>query len=71
LRFTRIQSRASETDSVSFDEFCANEEREMSSKDPCKQNLAACMAAADVSLTNEGTLEELYEALSMQLSLEG
>lgn len=59
-RYERIVSRASETDKVSFETFAENEDREMNSTDPNKQNLGACMQLADYTFTNNGTMDELY-----------
>ncbi|MBX2904362.1 MAG: AAA family ATPase [Chitinophagales bacterium] len=60
LRYQRISERKSATDSVSFETFMDNERREMVSTDETKQNLSACIAAADFKLMNDGTFEELY-----------
>jgi len=60
IRYERILKRASETDMISFETFSDNEEREMTSTDPNKQNLSACMKLADYHFTNNGTFEELY-----------
>jgi dephospho-CoA kinase len=60
LRYKRIVERKSETDLVSFSIFKENEEREMSSADPARQNLRACIRLADFVLTNNGTKEELF-----------
>jgi dephospho-CoA kinase len=57
-RYTRVHVRGSAKDDVSFDEFKASQEREMGSADPTRQNLVEAMAAADVHLTNDGTVEE-------------
>ncbi len=59
LRYDRIQLRKSETDSVSFETFVENEMREMNSTDPYKQNLKACIDAADFVLQNSGSIENL------------
>jgi len=59
-RYKRIVGRASETDAVSFEKFRADEEREMKSDDPNKQNLRAVIDMADVVFTNNGTREELF-----------
>jgi dephospho-CoA kinase len=59
-RYERAVLRGSETDKVSFEKFTADEEREMTSTDPTKQNLAAVRAMADVIFTNNGTQEELF-----------
>ncbi len=60
LRYERVVERASETDRISFQKFLVDEEREMHSVDPNKQNLGACIAAADFKLINNGSLEELH-----------
>jgi dephospho-CoA kinase len=67
LRYERILLRGSETDHVSFETFCANEDRELSSTDPNKQNLSACMAMADHHFSNNGTFEELYTQIDAAL----
>jgi dephospho-CoA kinase len=59
-RYERAVLRGSETDKVSFEKFVADEEREMTSTDPTKQNLAAVRAMADTVFTNNGTQEELF-----------
>lgn len=66
-RYERILKRASETDMISFDTFSENEEREMSSTDPNKQNLSACMQLADYHFTNNGTFEELYSQIDQAI----
>ncbi len=60
LRYERIKSRNNETDHVSYPVFISNEEREMQSEDPNKQNLRACIALADHVFMNNGTLEDLH-----------
>ncbi len=63
IRYERITARASETDKVSFEEFVAQEDREMTSEDPtnpAKMSIHAVMAMADYTLENNGTLEELH-----------
>ena len=60
LRYERIRKRSSATDDVSLEEFIANEQREMHSNDPTKQNLSRCIELADATFTNCGTLEQLH-----------
>jgi dephospho-CoA kinase len=60
IRYERIQARQSETDHISFQTFLDNETREMTSTDPNKQNLQACIRQADFLLLNNGTREELF-----------
>jgi dephospho-CoA kinase len=67
LRYERIVVRQSETDKISFDTFLANEQREMTSKDPTKQNLAECIRQADVRLENNENIGKLYEQIEGNL----
>ncbi|MGI6718059.1 MAG: AAA family ATPase [Bacteroidales bacterium] len=62
-RYKRIKIRNSETDQVQYETFIANEMREYDSYDPNKQNLGKCIEMADFHLTNNGTVEELYEQI--------
>lgn len=59
-RFERIRKRGSETDHIDFDTFLQNEEREFANTDPNKQNLQACMKMADITLVNNGSIEQLH-----------
>lgn len=68
LRYERIHLRGSETDHVSFETFKANEEREMSSTDPTKQNLGVCIKEADFVFMNNGTIEELHQQVENVLT---
>jgi dephospho-CoA kinase len=63
IRFGRITSRASATDGVTFEEFVAQEDREMTSEDssnPAKMSIHAVMQMADYTLFNNGSIEELF-----------
>jgi len=66
-RYERIKLRKSETDMISFETFKENETREMTSKDPNKQNLKICIEMADFVLSNDGSIKELYEDLEKVL----
>lgn len=68
VRYERAVLRGSETDHIDFDTFVANEQREMSSNDPNKQNLKACIEAADFRFDNSGTIEELNAQVEHVLS---
>ncbi|MDE5762111.1 MAG: AAA family ATPase [Bacteroidales bacterium] len=59
-RYERIKLRGSETDHIDYDTFVANEKREFDNPDPNKQNLQACMRMADITLHNNGSLEQLH-----------
>jgi dephospho-CoA kinase len=59
IRYNRIRKRNSETDRVSYLTFLQNEEREMHSEDPNKQNLAECIRQADFLISNNGDMATL------------
>lgn len=59
-RYERSVLRGSSTDHVTFEQFVEQENREMRSNDPGRQNIHAVMQLADAVLTNDGTPEELY-----------
>jgi len=59
IRFERIKQRASETDHIDYETFKLNEEREMTSSDPNKQNLKKCIEMADFVVDNNGNISQL------------
>ena len=61
VRYERIKRRNSETDRIFYSTFLEDEQREMTSTDPNKQNLSRCIAEADYVVQNNGSLENLYE----------
>jgi dephospho-CoA kinase len=63
IRYERIVARQSETDHISFETFLSNEEREMNTDDPTKQNLAECIRQADILFVNNGDFKELYQQI--------
>eukprot|EP00940_MAST-03C_sp_MAST-3C-sp2_P001948 g1948.t1 len=63
IRYARITSRGSKTDDVSFEDWTEQERKEMTSKDPTKQNLSRCMELADVKILNNGTFEEFSKEI--------
>ena len=65
IRYERIVARQSETDKISFETFLANEQREMTTDDPTKQNLAECIRQADILFTNNSSIEELYKQIEI------
>jgi len=67
LRYERIMIRNSETDSISYEEFVSNENREMQSDNPSAQNIQACIELADVVFFNNGTQEELHAQIENYL----
>jgi len=63
VRYDRVVGRGSETDRVSFDEFLADEKREMGSSDPNKQNIGECIRLSDMIFYNGGSVDDLYGQL--------
>ena len=59
IRYERVSTRGTSTDNISFERFLADEQREMVSIDPNKQNLSECIKKADFVIDNNGSLEEL------------
>lgn len=59
IRYDRVVIRNSETDHIDFETFISNEQREMNSTDPNKQNLGECIRRAHFSLNNNGNIEDL------------
>lgn len=67
LRYQRIILRNSETDNISYEIFLQNENREMDSDDPNKQNLRRCIQEADYILTNNNSINALILQVSVIL----
>ncbi|HVV39427.1 MAG TPA: AAA family ATPase [Candidatus Paceibacterota bacterium] len=59
LRYERARLESSATTPGSFEEFITQEEREMHSTDPAKQNIAAVMLRADYQILNNSTMGDL------------
>jgi dephospho-CoA kinase len=67
FRYQRILLRQSETDRITRKIFLENEEREMNTTDPNKQNLKKCIEMADFILLNNSTKKELIEQVEKVL----
>ena len=67
IRYARIVERGSLTDRVSFDKFVRQEQFEMSSDDPTKQNLRACIEMADYRFKNDWTIADLQKRVAAVL----
>lgn len=68
LRYERIQGRASESDRVTFEEFISHEALEMNDPDPNGMQKAAVIAAADYTIQNNTSLEELHRQIDAVLA---
>ncbi len=62
-RFRRTVERRDERTPLSFEEFAAQEDREMESPDQTTQQLRATFRLADETVVNAGSLDELKEKL--------
>ena len=67
LRYKRIYTRKSAMDDVSFEKFVSHENREFQSAEANRGNIRDCMKRADVSVINNGTIEELNAQLDRAL----
>jgi len=63
IRFERTRLRGRENAAQTFEQFMAEEARELESGNPASQQLIATQKKADVSISNSGTIEELHRRL--------
>lgn len=68
LRYDRARLESGATVPQSYEEFIRQEEREMHSDDPTKQNIAAVMLRADYQVLNNGTIPELERQIDAFLA---
>lgn len=68
IRYRRIVNRNSETDRISYKTFLENEEREMDSEDPNKQNIRKCIEMAKFTFMNNGSIGELEQQVAVAIS---
>lgn len=68
IRYQRILLRKSETDNISYQTFIENENREMDTDDPNKQNLRKCIEMADFVFENSGSIIELENKVEKVLN---
>ncbi len=67
LRYQRAVARGSETDQVPYEEWLQQEIRESNPTDPTKQDIFGALRESSVIITNDGSLEELYEKIEAML----
>jgi dCMP deaminase len=67
VRFRRLRERGRPGDPETIEEFRSLEGRELGSDDPSAQQLLEVRARADETIDNNGSLEELYEAIQALL----
>jgi dCMP deaminase len=63
IRFERGRARAREGAPSTMEQFAAEEARELNSDNPASQQLLATRQLADVTVTNNGSIEELHGKL--------
>lgn len=63
IRYQRVLQRQSETDEISYATFLENEQREMNTNDPNKQNLSTCIRLSDFVFRNDEKKEDLFLAV--------
>jgi dephospho-CoA kinase len=67
IRYERAFARGSETDKVTFEKWCEQEEEENNQSDPTKQNIFGALQLSDVVVQNDGSFEELYTQVDKAL----
>jgi dephospho-CoA kinase len=67
IRYRRIFARNSETDRIDYKTFMENDQREMDTNDPNKQNLHKCIEMADFVFHNDGSIQALNQQLEKVL----
>ncbi|MCA9354896.1 MAG: AAA family ATPase [Candidatus Kaiserbacteria bacterium] len=68
IRYERIVKRGSETDHVSFEEWHAQELREMNPDDPTKQDIFGALKESDYVIMNTDSIEALEAEVEQFLS---
>lgn len=69
IRYQRIQERNSSSDNVTFEEFIKHEQLEMNDPDPHGMQKQKVIEAADFTIQNNGTLQELHDQVDAVLKL--
>ncbi len=68
-RYERVANKeGGEVAHISFEDFCTIEDREMASSEPWDMNVFGVMQLADARVTNDGTLNELHDAVTQILT---
>ncbi len=68
IRYDRASVRKSEKDNVSYERFLEQERLESNPDDPTKQDIFGALKEADVTIMNNGTLEELHAQIDAALT---
>lgn len=61
VRYKHILARNSVKDHVTFEKWLSQEQAESNQNDPTKQNIFGALKESDYTITNNGTIDELYK----------
>lgn len=61
VRFAHILARNSVKDHVTYEKWLEQEQAESNQNDPTKQNIFGALKESDYTITNNGTIDELYK----------
>lgn len=67
IRYGRAIARGSETDKVTYEEWIQQEVKESNPDDPTKQDIYGALNESSVLIENNGSLEDLYDAVETML----
>ncbi len=67
IRYERAIARGSETDKVTYEEWIQQEVKESNPDDPTKQDIYGALNESSVLIENNGSLEDLYDAVEKML----
>ena len=67
VRYERALARGSETDKVTYEEWIQQEVKESNPDDPTKQDIFGALSESSVLIENNGSLQDLYEAVEKML----
>jgi dephospho-CoA kinase len=71
IRYERVVLRGSDTDKVTFEQFCEQEDKEMNATASYDMNVFAIIKMADEVFENSGTREELFVQVEKALAQAG
>jgi dephospho-CoA kinase len=71
IRYKRAMDRKSATDSVTFERFLSDEERESIGTELWDMNIPLCLAKAEKIFMNDGNLEKLHAEIDLWLETIG
>ncbi|KND47969.1 MAG: dephospho-CoA kinase [Parcubacteria bacterium C7867-004] len=67
IRYERVANKETDEKTVTYEDFCLVEDREMASSDPWDMNVYGVMQLADERINNNGTLSDLMMEVDQAL----